>query len=137
MRTSFNIPDDLLSQFDHVWEHQGLDSRSRAVREAMSEYIASHTTLETAAGTVTTVIAFDYDHDIAMDDVHAAQREYRDVIVSSNHVHESDRCTETVTCRGEVDRIRSLVYRLRDFDAVGRVKPVITRSMEDDCHHRV
>ena len=32
MRTSFNIPDDLLFEFDETWQAEGLDSRSRGVR---------------------------------------------------------------------------------------------------------
>ena len=39
MRTSFNIPDELLEEFDQVWQDEGIDNRSRAVREAMQEYI--------------------------------------------------------------------------------------------------
>ena len=52
MRTSFNIPDDLLSEFDETWQAEGLDSRSRGVREAMQEYIEGHTTLEDIEGDV-------------------------------------------------------------------------------------
>lgn len=52
MRTSFNIPDDLLSKFDRTWEHEGMESRSRAVREAMSEYIEGHTQLEAVSGEI-------------------------------------------------------------------------------------
>jgi len=29
----------LLEEFDQVWEDEGIDNRSRAVREAMQEYI--------------------------------------------------------------------------------------------------
>lgn len=35
MHTSFNIPDQLLNEFDETWQDQGIDSRSKAVREAM------------------------------------------------------------------------------------------------------
>jgi len=46
MRTSFSIPDPTVEEFDQVWQDQGLDNRSRAVREAMQEYIESHSRLE-------------------------------------------------------------------------------------------
>jgi len=45
MRTSFSIPDPIVEEFDQVWQDQGLDNRSRAVREAMQEYIESHSRL--------------------------------------------------------------------------------------------
>lgn len=38
MRTSFNIPDDVLAEFDRVWQAEWIENRSRAVREAMLEY---------------------------------------------------------------------------------------------------
>lgn len=42
MRTSLNIPDDVVDEFDRVWQDEGLENRSRTVREAMLEYIEAH-----------------------------------------------------------------------------------------------
>ena len=36
-------------------------------------------------------------------------------------MHQGEWCLETIFCEGSAARIRELVYRLRDFDAVGRV----------------
>lgn len=52
MRTSLNIPDDVLDEFDETWQAEGLDARSRAVREAMQEYIEGHARLETTYGRI-------------------------------------------------------------------------------------
>ncbi|ERG88290.1 MAG: transcriptional regulator, CopG family protein, partial [halophilic archaeon J07HX5] len=46
MRTSFSIPDEVVEEFDRVWNEQDIENRSRAVREAMLEYIESHSRLE-------------------------------------------------------------------------------------------
>ncbi|POG54192.1 MULTISPECIES: CopG family ribbon-helix-helix protein [Haloferax] len=122
MRTSFNVSDDLLSNFDVTWQAEGLDSRSRGVREAMQEYIERHTRLEDVEGEVVVIIAFDYEHEAVIEDIHNVQHQYQDVITATNHIHEGEWCLETLFCRGIAGRVRELTYRLRDFDAVNRVK---------------
>ncbi|QZX98612.1 CopG family ribbon-helix-helix protein [Halobaculum rubrum] len=122
MRTSLNVPDDALAEFDAVAEAEGFDSRSRALREAMAEYVERHTRLEEAAGEVAAVVAFDYVHDEVIRDLHGVQHDYQDVITTTSHVHQGEWCLETVFCRGDAARVRELVYRLRDFDAVRRVR---------------
>ncbi|ELY50182.1 CopG family ribbon-helix-helix protein [Natronolimnohabitans innermongolicus] len=128
MRTSLNIPDDLLEEFDRTWQAEGFDSRSRAVREAMQEYIEAHTRLETVSGEVIAALAFDYQHERVIRDLHDVQHDFQDVITTTSHTHEGNWCLETVFCRGEAARVRDLVYRLRDFDAVGRVNVLLLRS---------
>jgi len=134
MRTSFNIPEALLTEFDGTWNNEGLDSRSRAVREAMSEYIETHTRLEEVSGEVATTLAFDYEHERVIGDLHDVQHDFQDVITTTSHMHEGDWCLETIFCRGDAARVRQLVYRLRDFDAVRRVKLLLIapRSDSDD-----
>ncbi|WP_018256478.1 CopG family ribbon-helix-helix protein [Halomicrobium katesii] len=122
MRTSFNIPDDLLSEFDETWQAEGLDSRSRGVREAMQEYIEAHSRLEDIEGDVVVIIAFDYEHEAVIEDIHTVQHQFQDVITTTNHIHEGEWCLETLFCSGPAPRVRDLTYRLRDFDAVSRVK---------------
>lgn len=127
MRTSFNIPEDLLVEFDETWDAEGLDSRSRAVREAMYAYIETHTRLEEVSGDVATILAFDYEHERVIRDLHDVQHDFKDIITTTSHMHEGEWCLETVFCRGEAARIRQLVYRLRDFDAVSRVKVLLLK----------
>lgn len=122
MRTSVNIPEAVLSEFDGVWQAEGIDSRSRAVREAIQEYVESHTKLESATGPVAAVIAFDYEHHQVITDLHDVQHEFQSVIDTTSHVHQGEWCLETIFCRGPASEVRELVYRLKDFDGVGRVK---------------
>jgi len=128
MRTSFNIPDDLLAEFDDTWQTEGFDSRSRAVREAMQEYIESHAELEAVDGEVAAVLAFDYEHEPVIEQLHTIQHEFQDVITTTSHTHEGEWCLETIFCRGPAERVRTLLYQLRDFDAVGRVKMMLLRT---------
>ena len=125
MRTSLHIPDEELAAFDAVWAAEGIDSRSRAVREAIGEYTEAHAQLETITGDVAAVLAFDYEHRAVIEALHTVQHEFQDVIDTTSHTHQGEWCLEAVFCRGSAARVRELVYRLRDFDAVGRVKVLL------------
>lgn len=130
MRTSLNIPQDELDMFDSIWEAEGLESRSRAVREALHEYIERHTQIEQIEGDVVAAIAFDYEHTLIIGELHTIQHEFEDVIGTTQHTHQGDWCLETVFCEGSATRIRNLVYQLRDFDAVGRVNVMFLQQVE-------
>lgn len=121
MRTSLNIPQEVLDEFDETWEAEGMESRSRAVREAIQEYTERHTQLEAIDGDAVATIAFDYEHTLVIGDLHTVQHDFEDVINTMQHMHHGDWCLETIFCTGSAGRIRELVYHLRDFDAVGRV----------------
>jgi CopG family nickel-responsive transcriptional regulator len=130
MRTSFNIPDATLDAFDRVWQEEGLDNRSRAVREAMLEYIEAHARLEDTTGEIVALVGFDYRHHDVIRELHSVQHEYQDVILNTSHTHQGEWCLESLFCRGPVERVRELTYRLRDFDGVRRVKIMIIRDEE-------
>jgi len=128
MRTSFSIPDPTVEEFDQVWQDQGLDNRSRAVREAMQEYIESHSRLEELTADVVALVAFDYRHHEVIGELHGVQHEYQDVILNTSHTHQGEWCLESVYCQGGGERVRELTYRLRNFDGVNRVKVMIIRD---------
>ncbi len=131
MRTSLNVPEEMLAEFDRTWQAEGLDSRSRALREAIQEYVESHHRLEEARGMVAATVVFDYVHHEIIEDLHEIQHEFQPVIDTTCHVHHGEWCLESIFCHGQADQIRSLVYRLKDFDAVGRVTVTLLRSGED------
>jgi len=134
MRTSFNIPDDLLAEFDRVWDEEEIENRSRAVREAMREYVERHSRLEDTTGEVVALVGFDYRYHDVIQELHAAQHEFQDVILNTNHTHQGEWCLESLFCRGSADRVRALTYRLRNFDGVRRVKVMVIRDKQGDGH---
>ncbi len=131
MRTSFNIPDEVVEEFDQVWEEEGIDNRSRAVREAMQEYIEAHSRLEHLSEDVIALVAFDYRHHEVIEELHEIQHEYQDVILNTSHTHQGELCLESMFCRGTGERVRELTYRLRDFDGVNRVKIMVIRDRQN------
>jgi CopG family nickel-responsive transcriptional regulator len=128
MRTTVNLPEDDLAAFDEVWRSEGIESRSRAVREAIREYVEAHSRLEEATGNIAAIVAFDYEHHRVIEALHTVQHEYQDVIDTTSHTHQGEWCLEAVFCRGPAERVRELVYELRDFDGVRRVKLLSLRS---------
>ena len=128
MRTSVNVPADLRDEFDRVWREEGLDNRSRAVREAMREYVESHARLESMTGEVVALVGFDYRHHDVIRELHGVQHAYQDVILNTSHTHQGEWCLESLFCRGPAERVRELTYRLRDFDGVRRVKTMVIRD---------
>ena len=128
MRTSVNVPTDLRDEFDRVWREEGIDNRSRAVREAMREYVESHARLESMTGEVIALVGFDYRHHDVIRELHGVQHAYQDVILNTSHTHQGEWCLESLFCRGDAARVRDLSYQLRDFDAVNRVKVMIIRD---------
>ncbi|SDF94016.1 CopG family transcriptional regulator, nickel-responsive regulator [Halorubrum xinjiangense] len=131
MRTSFNIPDELVAEFDRTWRDEGIENRSRAVREAMLEFVESHSRLEDTSGEVVALVGFDYRHHDVIRELHGAQHEYQDVILNTSHTHQGEWCLESLFCRGDAERVRELTYRLRDFDAVRRVKVMLIRDGDE------
>ncbi|MFC7028977.1 CopG family ribbon-helix-helix protein [Halomicroarcula sp. GCM10025324] len=131
MRTSFNIPDAVVDEFDQVWQEEGMENRSRAVREAMLEYIERHSRLEAATDEVVALIGFDYRYHDVIEAVHSVQHEYQDVILNTSHTHQGEWCLESLFCRGDAARVRGLTYRLRDFDRVRRVKIMSIRGQSE------
>ena len=128
MRTSFNIPDEVVAEFDRVWQAEGIDNRSRAVREAMQEYIESHSQLEATSGEVVALVGFDYRHHEVIQELHGVQHDYQDVILNTSHTHQGEWCLESLFCRGAAEHVRELTYRLRDFDGVRRVKVMVIQQ---------
>lgn len=131
MRTSLNVSEEVLSAFDGVWRAEGIDSRSRAIREAMLEYVESHSRLEDAEGDIAAVVVFDYEHEAVIGELHVVQHEFEGVIDATSHTHHGEWCLEAAFCEGPAERVRRLVYRLRDFDAVARVTVMVLGADRD------
>ncbi len=114
MRTSFNIPDEVVEEFDRVWQDEGLENRSRAVREAMLEFIEAHSRLEDTIGEIVALVGFDYRHHDVIQELHGVQHEYQDVILNTSHTHQasgvSSRCFVAVLPNGYANsRIDSVI----------------------------
>jgi len=55
----------------------------------MQEYIEGHTILTDIEGVVV-IIAFDYEHEAIIEDIHNVQHRFQDIITTTNHIHEGE-----------------------------------------------
>lgn len=122
MRTSLAVSEEMLNEFDAVRETEGIDSRSRAIREAMAEYIERHQRLESVTGDITGAIVFDYEYEQVVSELHTVQHEHAETIISTSHAHHGEWCLETLFVDGSAESVRSLVYELKSLDGVHRVR---------------
>ena len=124
-RISLSVSDVLLKEFDALTRTLGHPDRSKAVSEAMREFISSRRWDLGKKGEVPGVILLTYDHhsrgiDAALTEL---QHDFPDVITATMHIHLSKHtCLEVVAFRGEGDRVRALAKTLQSQKGVLSLK---------------
>jgi len=124
-RLGVTFPPQLLNELDEFVEKIGYSSRSKAIQDSVKSFIAEYRWLREEKGVRTGVIVLIYDHEIRglQDYLTDTQHEYATVIFSSTHIHLSERhCLETIVVRGDSERIRQLVEKLRARRGVEEAK---------------
>jgi CopG family nickel-responsive transcriptional regulator len=120
-RISLSISGGLLEDFDHLAKTLGHPTRSKAVSEAMREFLANRKWDLAKKGVVPGVIIVTYDHhsrgiNRALTEL---QHDYPDVVSATMHIHLSKHtCLEVIAFKGEADRVRSLSKMLQSQKGV-------------------
>ena len=126
-RISVSIPDALLRDFDSLSASLGHPNRSKAIGEAMREFMSSRRWDTDTKGRQPGVILLTYDHHArgitrAMTEL---QHDYPDVVTATMHIHLSKHtCLEVIAFNGEATRVRSLAKTLRGQNGVLELKLV-------------
>ncbi|OGS56708.1 MAG: hypothetical protein A3K60_02460 [Euryarchaeota archaeon RBG_19FT_COMBO_56_21] len=126
-RVSLSIPKDLMKEFDSMSSSAGQPNRSKAVSEAMREFLSSRKWDLAKRGETPGVILLTYDHHArglnrALTEV---QHGYPDVITATMHIHLSKHtCLEVIAFKGQADRVRSLARLLQSEKGVLDLKVV-------------
>jgi CopG family nickel-responsive transcriptional regulator len=121
IRISLSVSQDLLEEFDRLALSLGQPTRSKAVSEAMREFLANRKWDIAKKGQVPGVILVTYDHhsrgvNRALTEL---QHEYPDVVSATMHLHLSKRtCLEVIAFRGEANRVRALAKTLQSQKGV-------------------
>lgn len=124
-RVSFTIPKKMLSELDEAMKDQEYSSRSEAVRDALREFISDYQWRKKLKGDQRGAVIILYDHDVRglTDKLLDIQHEYRDLITTSQHLHETEHeCLETVIVSGQGEKIRELVDGLKSLKGVKQVE---------------
>jgi CopG family nickel-responsive transcriptional regulator len=126
-RISLSISGDLLKEFDSLADSIGHPNRSKAVSEAMREFLARRKWDLAKKGRASGVILVTYDHhsrgvNKALTEL---QHEYPDAVSATMHIHLSKHtCLEAIAFKGGADRIRSLAKTLQSQKGVLDLKVV-------------
>ena len=124
-RISLTIPSDLLRELDDLLEEKGYASRSEAVRDAVTAFLAEQRARREAKGEVTGVLAFLYDHEVRglADKITDTQHGARCTVVSSLHWHIDERnCLEVLLVRGRSEDVHSLASEIESMRGVKQLK---------------
>lgn len=126
-RISLSISAGLLEDFDDLAKTLGHPTRSRAVSEAMREFLANRKWDLASKGQVPGVIIVTFDHhsrgiNKALTEL---QHDYPDVVSATMHIHLSKHtCLEVIAFKGESDRVKSLSKMLQSQKGVLDLKLV-------------
>ena len=128
VRVGVTFPPELLRELDETVEKMGYDSRSKAIQDAVTSFIAEQRLLHKQKGKKAGVLVMVYDHEIKglEDDLVEYQHHHREVINSVLHVHLSDRdCLEAVAVKGDAEDIRKLAQELATRKGVKQLRSLI------------
>lgn len=129
-RISISVSRELLDEFDKLAKSLGHPDRSKAVSEAMREFLADRKWDLAKKGATSGVILLTYDHHSR--GINAAitglQHDFPDAIAATMHIHLSKHtCLEVIAFRGSSERIRALAQTLHSRKGVLDLK-VVTSS---------
>ncbi len=117
----------MLKEFDTLSRGLGHGNRSKAVSEAMREFVSTRKWDLARKGEVPGVILVTYDHHSqgVNRTLTELQHEYPDAVTATMHIHLSKHtCLEVIAFRGAADRVRALARTLQAQKGVLDLKVV-------------
>ena len=126
-RVSLTVSKGLLKEFDALSSSLGHPNRSKAVSEAMLEFVSGRKWDMAKKGEVPGVILVTYDHhsrgvNRALTEL---QHDYPDAVTATMHIHLTrSSCLEVIAFKGSADRVRSLARTLQSQKGVLDLKVV-------------
>jgi CopG family nickel-responsive transcriptional regulator len=115
-RISLSVSEDLMRDFDSLSKDLGHPTRSKAVSEAMRQFVTSKKWDLSGKGVLPGVILVTFDHHArginqALTEL---QHDFPDVVTATMHLHISKHtCLEVIAFRGPAQRVRALAQVLQ------------------------
>lgn len=126
-RISLSVSANLLKEFDSLAETIGHPNRSKAVSEAMREFLSRRKWDLAKKGQASGVILVTYDHHSrgVNKALTGLQHDYPDAVSATMHIHLSKHtCLEAIAFKGGADRVRSLAKTLQSQKGVLDLKVI-------------
>jgi CopG family nickel-responsive transcriptional regulator len=114
-RLSISLPSPLVEEFDEVWHSMKYTDRSKAVHDAIRNFITEHKWTQEQENEVVGAIAllYYYDKPALLNTIMKTQHEFENIITSSMHIHlTKDKCLEIIAVKGHAQQARSLMQKL-------------------------
>jgi len=125
VRISISLPLLLLKEFDAALTRMGYESRSKAIHDAIRNFVAEYKWTEEDKGLRIGAITMVYDHSKRglLKELTEIQHNYEMIISSTTHVHLDEvNCLEIIAVRGEAAQIRTLTQALVTKKGVKQLK---------------
>ncbi|HKZ95224.1 MAG TPA: nickel-responsive transcriptional regulator NikR [Candidatus Bathyarchaeia archaeon] len=124
-RLSVSLPSPLVKEFDTVWKSMKYTDRSKAVHDAIRNFITEHKWMQEEADELmgALVLLYYFDKPDLLNAVMRIQHEFEDIIASSMHVHlTKDKCLEIIAVKGKAEHVKNLMQKLMAKKGVKQVK---------------
>jgi len=124
-RLSVSLPASLVKEFDAVWRNMQYTNRSKAVHDAIRNFISDHKWMQGEAEELMGAIVLLYylDKPGLLNRIMAIQHEFENVISSTMHVHLTrDKCLEIIAVKGKAKDAKSLAQKLMAKKGVKQLK---------------
>jgi len=124
-RLSVSLPSPLVDEFDAVWQNMKYDDRSKAVHDAIRNFITEHKWMHQETDEIMGALALLYyfDKPTLLNAIMRTQHEFENIIASSMHVHlTKDKCLEIIAVKGSAQHTKNLMQKLMARKGVKQVK---------------
>lgn len=123
VKTGIALPKELVNELDKFMRTLKIDNRSRIISEALRTYLDMNKALLTDEELVSVITIF-YSNDAAGIKVISIKHEYKDLILTSNHVDFPDRCLELLVVKGSSNKIAEFLGKLLHVNGIDRVNHI-------------
>jgi CopG family nickel-responsive transcriptional regulator len=125
VRFSVSLPPTLVRELDEVWRNMQYVSRSKAVHDAIrnfiSEYKWMHKEAEKIVGAI--VMLYYVDKPGLLSKIMQVQHKFENVVSSTMHIHlTQNKCLEIIAVKGDTKEVRRLTQALITKKGVKQLK---------------
>ncbi len=118
---SISVDNETLKGLDLAGRRIGIKSRSRLLRNALSDALNDYASIQSVKGHVECVFALSYKSSKRAS-VFDILHEYSSIIETELHRHGSSSCMVIISIKSDAKRMRSLFFRLKREPAVKSIK---------------
>jgi len=124
-RLSVSLPSSLVREFDTAWRSMQYTNRSKAVHDAIRNFISEHKWMQEEEEELTGAIVLLYylDKPGLLNRIMETQHEFEDLVSSTMHLHLTrDKCLEIIAVKGKTRDAKNLAQKLMAKKGVKQLK---------------